>query len=144
MKKIFRHWKIIYAVCCLIYVGWMIHAGANEFDRINGQYRRLKARLEPDIIRTVAYEELSEECRKAVREKIIVAENACNSWKPEVVAARALVVEERFITAKQRGTVKLVLFYAGFVIIFLLAPIILLYLLIAAIILLYKNIKIVR
>lgn len=144
MKKIFRHWKIIYVISCLVYVSWMIHVGGNEFDRINGQYRRLAKQLEPARIRTAALEELVSECRKDSRQLIGQGEVDCTSWKPAVVKARMQVIAERQLLAKQRGTIKLVLFYTGFVVIFLLAPVILLYLLIAAGILLYKNIKIVR
>lgn len=144
MKKIFRHWKIIYVISCLVYIGWMIHVGGNEFDRINGQYRRLVKQLEPERIRTAALEELASECRKDSRQLIGRGEVDCTTWKPSVVEARMQAIAERQLLAKQRGTIKLVLFYTGFVVIFLLAPVILLYLLIAAGILLYKNIKIVR
>jgi hypothetical protein len=144
MKKIFRHWKIIYVISCLVYIGWMIHVGGNEFDRINGQYRRLAKQLEPARIRTAALEELASECRKDSRQLIGQGEVDCTSWKPAVVEAMMQVIAERQLLAKQRGTIKLVLFYTGFVVIFLLAPVILLYLFIAAGILLYKNIKIVR
>ena len=144
MKKIFRHWKIIYAICCLVYIGWMIHVGGNEFDRINGQYRRLTTQLEPERIRTAALEELALECSRDSRRLTGQGEVDCTSWKPAVVEVRMQAITERQLLAKQRGTIKLVLFYTGFVVIFLLVPVILFYLLIAAGILLYKNIKIVR
>jgi len=128
MKKIFRHWKIVYAVCCLIYAGWMIHVGTNEFDRINGQYRRLVEQLEPDRVRKVALEELAFECRKKLQQRADREEADCSSWEPLVLAARTQTVAERHIRAKERGFIKLVLFYTGFVVIFLLAPIILIYL----------------
>lgn len=144
MKKIFRHWKIFYAICCLVYIGWMIHVGGNEFDRINGQYRRLVKQLEPDRIRTAAMEELAFECRKNLQQRVSPQEPDCSSPDPLVLEARVQAVAERHVRARERGLIKLVLFYTGFVVIFLLAPIILIYLLIAAIILLYKNIKFVR
>jgi len=144
MKKIFRHWKIIYAVCCLVFIGWIIHVGGNEFDRINGQYRRLVRQLEPGLIRSAALAELAAECRSKPRQRTGLEEDDCSTWASQVVEARMKQVAERHLLAKQRGTVKLVLFYTGFVVIFLLGPVILLYLLIVAAILLYKNIKIVR
>jgi len=144
MKKIFGHWKIIYAICCLVYIGWMIHVGGNEFDRINGQYRRLVKQLEPDRIRTAAMEELAFECRKNLLQRVNPQEPDCSRWEPSVLEARVQAVAERHVRARERGLIKLFLFYTGFVVIFLLAPIILIYLLIAAIILLYKNIKFVR
>lgn len=144
MKKIFRHWKIIYAVCCLVFIGWMIHVGGNEFDRINGQYRRLVRQLEPSLIRSAAVAELAAECRSEPRQRTGLEEDDCSTWASQVVEARMKEVAERHLLAKQRGTVKLVLFYTGFVVIFLLGPVFLPYLLIVAAILLYKNIKIVR
>ena len=71
-------------------------------------------------------------------------EDACLSWPPAVVEARGKEIEKRFIRAKERGTIKLVLFYTGFVLLFLLGPPFLIYLLIIGIIKLKKYIKIVR
>jgi len=144
MKKIFRHWKIIYAVCSFIYMGWVIHAGGNEFDRINSQYRRLVKQLEPGHVKAAALEELAEECRREATNRINLQEDACSEWQPRVIEAKVQKVEERQQRARERGLVKLGLFYMGFVTIFLLAPVILLYLLISGVILLYKNITIVR
>ena len=143
MKK-FRHWRIIYAICCLVYMGWVIHVGGNEFDRINGQYQRLVDQLDAGKIRAVAVEELiTEWCREsAVRTDR--QEDACTSWPPTVVEAREKAIEERLIRAKKRGTIKLVLFYAGFVFIFLLGPPLFIYLLIVGIIKVWKSIKIVK
>ena len=143
MKKI-RAWKIIYAVCCLAYMGWTINVGSNEFDRINSQYRRLVDQLDEGRIRTKALEELTAEwCRES---KVLAGqkEDACLSWPPAVVEARGKEIEKRFIRAKERGTIKLVLFYTGFVLLFLLGPPFLIYLLIIGIIKLKKYIKIVR
>ncbi len=142
--KIFQKWRVIYAVCCLVYMGWIIHVGANEFDRINGQYLRLAEELDAGGIRTGALEELSAECRRKSRKGTGLEEDGCLTWPLSVVKAREKEIKERRIRARERGFIKLVLFYTGFVVIFLLAPPILLYLLIFGIITLYKNIKIVR
>jgi hypothetical protein len=143
MKK-FRHWRIIYAVCSLVYIGWVIHVGTNEFDRINSQYRRLVEQLDAGRIRTAALEELIAECRRESKGRLGLDEDACFTWPPTVVEARGKTIKERQIRAKERGTIKLVLFYAGFVIIFLLGPPLLIYLLIVGFLKLYKTIKIVR
>lgn len=143
MKKI-RMWKIIYAVCCLIYMGWTINVGTNEFDRINSQYRRLVEQLEGESIRAVALEELTNECRMKSKMGGIREENNCLSWPQQVVVVREKAVEKRFLEARERGKIKLVLFYAGFVIIFLLGPPVLIYLLLIGIIKLKENIKIIR
>ena len=143
MKKI-RLWKIIYAVCCLIYMGWTINVGTNEFDRINNQYRVILDRLDQNRIRTKALEELADECRKESKMRLGLEKDACLSWPPAVVEARGQKIEERLLRVRDRGRIKLVLFYAGFVLIFLLAPPSLIYLLIIGIIKLKENIKIVR
>lgn len=143
-KKKPRAWQIIFAICCLVYVGWVIHVGTNEFARINGQYHRLTAALDAGRIRSASLEELAAACRKNSRQRPGLEEDACLSWPPQVVAAKEKEITERRTRARGRGTVKLVLFYAGFVSIFLLAPPVLIYLLLAGIITLYKSIKIVR
>lgn len=143
MKKI-RHWRIIYTVCSLVYIGWVIHVGTNEFDRVNSQYRRLVGQLDAGRIRTAALEELNAECRRETKGRLDLEEDACLSWPLTVVEARGKAIKERQIRAKERGTIKLVLFYAGFVIIFLLGPPFFIYLLIVGFLKLYKTIKIVR
>ena len=143
MKKI-RAWKIIFVFCCLVYMGWTINVGTNEFDRINNQYRVILAQLDQGRIRTKALEELTAECNKEPKLLADRQENACLSWPPAVVEARGKEIEERLLRVRERSRIKLVLFYAGFVLIFLLAPTVLIYLLIVGIIKIKENIKIVR
>ena len=143
MKKIPK-WKIIYMLCCLIYVGWVINVGGNEFDRINSQYRRIVMQLDDERIRSAALGELTARCRGLSKQRNGLEEDECSSWPLAVVEAKEKEVKERLLRARERGIVKVVFFYTGFVLIFLLAPPVLVYLLIAAIILVYRNIKIVR
>lgn len=144
MKQIFRHWKIIYLTCCLLYAGWMIHVADIEFYRINSQYRQLKARLRPERIRESALEELIAECYREVGSRSGREKTDCSAWPAQALEEKTAAVKQRRREAKQRGMIKVVLFYTGFVVIFLFSPMILGYLLISAIILLYRNIKIVR
>ena len=144
MKKIFRHWKIIYTVCSIVFMGWVIHVGDNEFDRINSQYRTIVKQLETGRIRNTALEELTEECRREARRRIEFEEDDCYSWPDQAVAEKEKEIKERLLRAKQRGIIKVVLFYAFFVVIFLLAPTILIYLLIVGVIKIYKSVKFVR
>ena len=144
MRKLFRYWRIIYAVFCLAYMGWVIHAGGNEFNRINSQYKRLVAQLDGDRIRSVALEELTAECLRQERERLDQKKkDDCSTWAPTVVESKEKQVKERVIRAKERGVIKVVLFYMGFVLIFLLAPPILFYLLIVGIIKIFKSVKFV-
>ena len=143
MKKI-REWRLIYVFCCLVYMGWMINLGTNEFARINGQYRLIVDQLDAERIRTEALEELMAECRKESAMRTDRDENTCVAWPPSVVEARVREVKQRLTREKERGTIKLVLFYASFGIFFLLTPPFLIYLLIVGIITLFLNIKIVK
>ena len=125
-------------------MGWTINVGTTEFDRINSQYRRLVEQLKGENIRAVALEVLTTECRMKSKMGGIREENNCLSWPQQVVAVREKAVEKRFLEARERGKIKLVLFYTGFVIIFLLGPPFLIYLLIIGILKLKENIKIIR
>jgi hypothetical protein len=124
-------------------MGWMIHAGDIEFDRINSQYRRLEAQLDDDRIREAAVEELLAECLREARERPDLKEGTCRSWPDLVVDTKALAVKERRIRAKDRGLIKVVLFYTGFVVIFLLGPPVVTYLLLVGAIRIYRSIKFV-
>ena len=94
MKKI-RAWKIIYAVCCLAYMGWTINVGTNEFDRINGQYRRIIKQLEPARIKTAAVEELTEECRRVSKWQAGLKMEDCYYWPPPLVEKKEKEIVER-------------------------------------------------
>jgi hypothetical protein len=145
MKKHLGQWKIIYALCCLVYMGWIIHVAGNEFDRINSQYRRIVAQLDEGLIRSAALEELTAECRKKAMKPADPKEEECSSRPPpQVVEAKENEIEERLLQAKERGTIKVVLFYTGFTLIFLLGPPIFIYLILAGSIRIYKSVKFVR
>ena len=125
-------------------MGWTINVGTNEFDRINGQYRTIVKQLEPDRIKTAAVEELTEECRKVSKWQTDLKKKDCYYWPPSLVEKKEKEIEKRLLRTKERGIIKVVLFYTVFVLIFLLAPPILIYLLILGIIKLKKTINIVR
>lgn len=142
--KILRYWKIIYLVCSLVYIGWVINVGTNEFTRINDQYRRIVDQLDSGRIKNTALEELSAECRRESKGRPDLEKKACLSWPPAVVEAKGKEIEERWIRARERGLIKVVLFYTGFVLIFLLAPPLFIYLLLVGAIRLYRSVKIIR
>ena len=102
--------------------------------------------LSPDLRRAQTYQEQhgGDQCQGEWISRADLKEDACFTWPPSVVEAREKTIEQRRTRARERGLIKLVLFYAGFVLIFLFAPPILIYLLLVGIITLYKNIKIVR
>ena len=131
-------------ICSLVYIGWIIHVGSNEISRINGQYRRIVARLDADRIESTALEELISECRRESKVSPGHKERDCLSWPQGVIEAKGKEIEKRLLRIKKRGIIKVVLFYAGFVIIFLLGPPLFIYLLLAGMIKLYRSIKIIR
>jgi hypothetical protein len=143
MKK-FRKWRIIYWVCCFVYLGWIINLGTNEYDRINSQYRRIANQLDAGRIRTTALEELGTEWFRKSMVRPGLKEDACFSWPPAMVEAREKKIEERLGKAKKQAAIKLVLFYMIFVILFLLAPPLLIYLLIVGVIRVFSSIKFVK
>ncbi len=144
MKKLFRHWKSIYLVCSLVFIGWVILIGVPEFHKVNRQYGLLVNQLEPERIKAVALKELDAECRRESWKRNLPEEPACPSWSSEVVTAKNNSVKERLEQARERGLIKVALFYGTFVVIVLLTPPLFIYLFILGIITLCKNIKIVR
>ena len=125
-------------------MGWVIHAARNEFDTINSQYRQLEAQLDDKLIWKAAIEELRSECLKEAEERPELKEGTCRSWPDSVVEPKALAIEERRIQAKERGFVKVVLFYTWFVAIFLLGPPLFVYLLLIGAIRIYRSVQFVQ
>jgi len=144
IKKISRHWRIIYLIGSLVFMGWVIHVAGNEFDMINSQYRQLEAQLDDKLIRQAAIEELRSECLKEAKERPVLKEGTCHSWPDLVVDTKALAIKERRIQAKERGFVKVVLFYFWYVAIFLVGPPLIVYLFLIGAIKIYRSIKFVR
>ena len=144
MRKIFQHWKIIYLAGSLIFMGWIVHVGGIEFDRINSQYRILIRQLEPEMIRQAAIEELTAACLVKTSSQAVRERDDCHSWPDTVTTAKTDEIRKRRLHAKERGLVKVVLFYAGFSIIFLLGPPIVIYLFLTGAIKIYRSIKFVR
>jgi len=143
MKKS-RLCNLIYAVFCLVYAVWMIHLSSYEFARIHGQYRSAVNNLEPDRIKALALEELTDECRRQQGRSSDWQGAPCSEWSPAQVEVKGKKIEERLVQVKKRYGIKLVLFYISFVVFFLLAPLILLYLLLVVIIKLKVTINIVK
>jgi hypothetical protein len=144
MKKTFPHWKTVYLLCSLLYMGWVITVGDTEFNRINNQYQRLAAALDAGRITAAAVQELASECREKNGVEAGNDADRCASWPPAVVQARARKVEARLLQTKKRGLTKVVMFYTGFAVLFLLGPPLFLYLVLAGGIRIYKSVTFVR
>lgn len=157
-----RTWHLIYAVCCLVYMGWVSYLSSNDFDRIIREYRRAGEQVESGRVRSTALEELRKECRKKYEmqvQDIITAENGfqeslieeegrpdgdCVSWPSAVVEAREMEVRERLVERRERAGWKLLLFSLSFVVIFLLIPPVVFYIFAVLVVKLFKSVKIVR
>lgn len=144
MKKIFRHWKPIYLLCSLLYMGWVLSVGGTEFERINSQYRQLTAALNDGRITAAVVQEMVSECRENFGIDPGNGPDRCTSWPPALVETRAKQVKARLLQAKKRGFAKVVMFYVGFAVLFLLGPPLFFYLVIAGGIRIFKSVKFVR
>jgi len=157
-----RFWLLLYAVCCLIYVGWVTYLGSFDFNRVLREYRRAVDQMEAGRIRSAAWQELVAECRKSyemqsgipnraengaqaiVIDEGVPAEQDCFDWlSPQLVTREAEIRESRLDRQKRAGW-KLLLFSLFFVVIFLIFPPALVYLFAMLFVRLFRTVKIVR
>ena len=149
-----RFWWIAYALCCLVYMVWMVRLGQHDLGMVHSQYQQAGARLQPEHIRKKALQELVDQCRQDARVRggpgstgnaaIATAEDPCRSWPPAVLERQQHSVQERLAREKSRAQRKLVLFYGAFVIVFLLLPPLILFLPLSAVIWVIKRIRLAR
>jgi hypothetical protein len=124
-------------------MAWIVNAGDIEFYRINSQYRGIVASLEAERITSAAIDELTGECLSRAKRSAATGKD-CYTWPPAAVEARSLQITERLKDSKRRGLIKVILFYTGFVILFLVGPPVFIYLLLIGVIKLFRSIKFVR
>jgi hypothetical protein len=165
MKNTGKHraWRLLYASCCLIYVGWVASLSSHDFDRILREYRRIGRQMESGRILAAARQELLDECRRQSdmegggknfaangrRSSGLIGHGApvdleCRFWPPEAVEAKMVQVSERLQERRHRVVRKLLLFSLLFAVIFLFIPPALIYLLIVGLIKLFRHIRFVR
>jgi len=143
-----------FAVCCLVYVVWVVYLGLNNFGMVHSDYRRAGERLQPERIREIAFQELVDQCRRESKrlgrprsaevESVTGAEDPCLSWPENVLEERQKTVAKRLLDEKSRSGRKLVLFYVFFGIVFLILPVVSIYLLLSFFIWLWRNLQFVR
>jgi len=147
-----RGWRLFYAVCCLVYMGWVSYLGSNDFGRVQREYRRAGDQLEPGRIHAAALQELLAECRKRSEKQPADVDGAvnelqsgdCLSWPPAVVEAREAKIRERREERQKRAGRKLLLFSLFFGVIFLIIPPVLVYGFAVVIVKLFSAVTIVR
>ena len=147
-------WRVVYAVCCLLYVAWMVHLSFNNFAMVHRDYRRAGERLQPVQVAKIALRELVDQChqdtlpgdqlRWATVKGAVADEDACLHWPTTVLVQRQEVVTERLLAQRDLAGRKLVLFYGSFGTVFLILPPVLLYLLLSSIAWIFRNLKVVK
>ena len=148
------NWRIVYAVCCLVYVGWVVYLSLNNFGMVHKQYRQARENLQPTRIEEIATKELVDKCRKKLKRSDRhpsvydmtsgVAEDPCLSMPAAVLEERKKTVEEHLVEDKSRVRRKLVWFYITFGVVFLILPVTFVYMLVSFCIWLFRNIKLVE
>ena len=133
-------WRVIYVICSLVYMAWVVYLSQFNFGLVHRDYRRADNKLQPETIEAVALQELFDRCIKELGRE----ESACQSWPAEVVADQQKIVLEMFENERSRMVRKLVLFYIYFGVIFLILPPLILYMTITILIRIYKSIKFVK
>ncbi len=148
LPKKLSGWQGVFALCCLIYLPWMISLGRNNFDMVHSQYRQAGARLEPAHIAAAALEELATRCRLEAKRRGVFfragSDDPCLAVPPEILKAQQAVVRARLGHQRDLALRKLVLFYISFGLFFLFLPPALLYLLLVFCSWFFLNIKVVK
>jgi NAD-specific glutamate dehydrogenase len=157
-----RTWRPFYAVCCIIYVGWVGYQGSFDLGRVHREYSRAGEQLEPGRIHTAALRDLSEECWKRSARQLadiaaaekgltsgVIAEGSqadqdCSTWPQAVVEAREAKIRGRLEERQKRAGKKMLYFSAFFVVIFLILPPALVYVFVLLIVKVFQAVKIVR
>jgi hypothetical protein len=157
-----RVWRLFYAVCCLVYMGWVMYLGSFDFNRVLREYRRAVDQVEPGRIHTAALQELGAECRKSSEkragaenafeneqpgiliEEMVLVDRDCLSLPPAQVEARAADIREHLLDRQKRAGWKLLLFCLFFVVIFLIFPPVIVYVFAVLLVRLFRAVKIVR
>jgi hypothetical protein len=142
-----------YGVACLVYGVWIVYLGLNNFGMVHDGYRHAGAQLRPERIRKAALRELVEECREAAAasgrswpdgEFYAGADDPCLSWPAAVLEERQKIVKKRLLGEQGCAWRKLMLFYLFFGIVFLVLPMVTLYLVLAFFLWLRRNLRIIK
>lgn len=145
-------WRAIFAAFCLLYTAWVVFLGLGNFAKVHGEYRRVRESQQPTRIERIALQELVGECRRAeeragrggANDVPIAAEEDCRSFPPPVLEARKKNIAVNLQAEEKRFLRKLVVFYAGFGLFFVVLPLGLLYLLLSFLVWLFKDMKFVK
>lgn len=150
------NWRIGYAIFCLLFGGWVIYLGLDNFDKVHSEYRQSVNRLHPDQIRKIAARQLTDQCLNKLKHRGISREDgtiaasagageaACLSFPQPVREEQEKTVGQQLQIEKKRLLRKLVVFTISFALFFLALPLFLLYLLLAFLIWVFRDMKFIR
>jgi hypothetical protein len=148
------NWRYGYGVFCLLYAGWVVYLGQENFAKVDGEYRRAREYQQPSQVERIARQELAAECRRAVQRESrsraagdpdpAVSEDACRSFPEALLAERKRDVAANLRAEEKLFRRKLVVFYLTFGVFFVVLPLGFLYLLLAFLIWLFRDMKFVK
>jgi len=130
---------------CLAYAVWIVSLALNNFAMVHDVYNQAGERLRPEIVRKEALRELVEECREETAAAgRLRPDDPCLSPPAAALEERQKIVKMRLLGEQGRAWRKLMLFYLSFGIVFLVLPMLTLYLALAFLIWLWRNLRIIR
>ncbi|HHO49041.1 MAG TPA: hypothetical protein ENN06_11420 [Desulfobacteraceae bacterium] len=142
-----------YAVVCLVYGVWIVYLGLDNFSMVHDGYHQAGAQLHPEQVGKAALRELVEECREEAAapghpgpdgESYEFLDDPCLLQPAAAVEERQKIVKKRLLGEQGRAWRKLMLFYLSFGIVFLVLPMLTLYLALAFFLWLWRNLRIIR
>ncbi|MHB8791594.1 MAG: hypothetical protein ACYDBT_17145 [Desulfobulbaceae bacterium] len=148
------NWRFCYALFCLLFAGWVVFLGQDNFAKVHGEYRWAREHQQPAQVEKIARQELAAECRRAAQRETrsrsagdpdpAVSIDLCRSFPKAVLEERKRVVAENLQAEEKLFLRKLVVFCLTFAIFFVVLPLGFLYLLLAFLIWLFKDMKFVK
>ena len=145
-------WRLGYGVFCLVYAAWVVYLGLDNFDKVHGEYRRVREDLRPAQVEKIARHELVSECRRAARRSGLSraagsagdSEEPCLIFPETVLEERKKDVTANLLAEEKRFRRKLVVFYGTFGVFFVALPLGCLYLLLSFLIWIFRDLKFVK
>lgn len=148
------NWRYGYILFCLVYAGWLVYLGQDNFAKVHGEYRWARENQQPAQVEKIARQTLAADCRReAQRERrsrsagdaaATVSEDLCRFFPEAVLEERKKDVAENLLAEEKRFLRKLVVFYGTFGVFFVALPLGCLYLLLSFLIWIFRDLKFVK
>lgn len=148
------NWRFGYALFCLLFAGWVVYLGQDNFAKVYGEYQRARENQQPAQVERITRQELAAECRRAEQRSNrsrsargpdpAVSEDACRSFPAAALDDRKKDVAANLRAEEKLFLRKLVVFSLTFAIFFVVLPLGCLYLFLSFLIWLFKDMKFVK